>query len=248
MINHEKAIKINNRNYEAWLNKGVALKGLLRFEEAINSYENAISLKPNLYVGWLNQGSVYVKLKKYEEAIKAFRKAYELNSNIPEIAHSEGLVKLTLGNFEDGLKKYENRWHLKDFENLRHQSIPLWTGQESIQGKKILVWTEQGFGDTFQFCRYILNLLEEKAEVVFEVKSRIKDLAQCISERIKVIKYGEIFPMCNYQIPLLSLPFVFNTTLKNIPKKVPYLKINENLIKRWKNDVIKKKVNLSKIS
>ena len=241
LINHEKAIKINNNNYEAWLNKGVALKGLLRHEEAIGSYEKAINLKPDHYVGWLNQGTAYIKLKKYEEAIKAFRKARELNSNLPEIAHGEGLAKLTLGDFEDGFKKFENRWNLKDFEELRHQSIPLWTGQESIEGKRILVWTEQGFGDTFQFCRYILNLLEKKAEVVFEVKSRIKNLAQCISEKIKVIKYGETFPTCNYQIPLLSLPLAFNTKLDNIPKKIPYFKINKNLIEHWNANVTNNK-------
>ena len=241
LIDHEKAIEIKGNYYEAWLNCGIALKGLQRFKEALNSYKKAIKLKPNFYAGWLNQGTAYVKLRKFDDALRAYKKAYELNSKVIEIIHNESLVRLTLGEFEDGFRKYENRWHLKDFEKPRHQNIPLWTGKESIKGKKILVWTEQGFGDTFQFCRYILKILEMDGQVIFEVKSRIKNLAKCISEKIKVVEYGEKFSLCDYQISLLSLPLAFNTSLENIPKKVPYLKINKNLVQHWKNIIFKNK-------
>ena len=65
-------------------------------------------------------------------------------------------LRLLTGDFERGLAHYEWRWLKKSvIPTQRNFSQPAWTGRDPIAGKTILIHSEQGLGDTIQFCRYV---------------------------------------------------------------------------------------------
>ncbi len=63
----------------AWYNKGVALRKLGRYEEALQAIDKALKLKPDDFDAWYNKCVALRKLGRYKEAQIAFKKASELN-------------------------------------------------------------------------------------------------------------------------------------------------------------------------
>jgi hypothetical protein len=103
-----------------------------------------------------------------------------------------------------------------------------------LKGKKLLVWSEQGFGDTLHFCRYVPMLEDRGGQTVFEVQPSLKSLLSRLPG-CEVVARGEPVPPCDYQIPLLSLPRVFGTTLDTVPARVPYLDADTVKAAQWKS-------------
>src|SRR5487761_2660456 len=78
-------------------------------------------------------------------------------------------------------------------------------------GKNILLHSEQGFGDTIQFCRYVPLVAARGARVIVEVAAPLQDLMSDLAGATQVIPRGTPLPDFDYQCPLLSLPLAFGT-------------------------------------
>lgn len=149
--------------------------------------------------------------------------AHSLPPLSPEERYLEATWLLLKGNLKDGFIEYESRWetaHQKP--HARNYTEPQWTGQP-LDGKTIFVWNEQGMGDTIMMHRYV-RLLEERArEVVVSVQTPLMELFRA-NTKAKVAESGQEIE-CDYQTPMLSLPFAFGTSLGSIPaprKIVPH--------------------------
>jgi hypothetical protein len=103
-----------------------------------------------------------------------------------------------------------------------------------VRNKKILVWAEQGFGDTLQFARYIPKLIELGAHVTFEVQGALSSLFQN-QYACTLISKGDPIGDIDLQTPLLSLPLLFQTNLYSIPSNIPYLQASPKAIAQWKS-------------
>src|SRR4029078_3238817 len=110
---------------------------------------------------------------------------------------------------------------------------PLWNG-EPLEGKTILVRAEQGFGDTLQFIRYAKRLKDMGATVLVEENGRMAPLVSGCPGVDRVVASGANLPPLDVQVPLLSLPRIFQTTLATIPAGVPYLFAEERLVEKWR--------------
>jgi hypothetical protein len=134
------------------------------------------------------------------------------------------LLKLSLGEYEEGWKLYEWRWKTSLFTSpVRNFSPPLWLGNDSIVGKTILLHSEQGFGDTIQFFRYLPKLTTLGCKIIFETQTQLVPLMKAQRNNCQIIGQGETLPSFDVHCPLLSLPLAFKTTLETIPAQVPYL-------------------------
>jgi hypothetical protein len=163
----------------------------------------------------------------------------ELFPNHPEVHYNISQAFLLSGNFKDGFKEYEWRFKVHDYFKycfLRPSdfSQPLWNGS-NIEGATILVYSEQGFGDAIQFSRYIPFVSKLGARVIFQCHNELSSLLKSLEGVEQFIVQGEPLPYFEVQCPLLTLPLVFNTTLENIPTKVPYLSVNSTLIQKWQD-------------
>lgn len=102
-------------------------------------------------------------------AIRAYRHSLALAAT-PLAEWNLALALLVTGQFAAGWGAYEARWRWDEFDFPdRGFAQPRWQG-EPLAGRAVLVYAEQGYGDTLQFCRFVPQLLQQTATVVFEVQ------------------------------------------------------------------------------
>jgi len=242
LSHHDKALSLNPNYAEAWTNKGVALSELKRYEEASAHYDKALSLNPDHAIGWYNKGVALSELKRYEEANVHYDKAINLVPEYVDANWNKALLKLLLGDYLEAWKLHEWRWKTEFLKlSARTYSKPLWLGAESLANKTILIFAEQGLGDTIQFCRYIKLVSDLGANIIFEVQEPLMQLfskMECIDQ---LIPLGAVPPEFDFYCPLLSLPLALKTTIDTIPNEVPYIKPDPGKVTYWKAMLGKKK-------
>ena len=163
-----------------------------------------------------NLGNALLGLGKTEQATNMHSAARQLAPNSSQVIFNQSLALLKSGNFQDGWIGYEHRTDLPNFDVFRSRMLrPRWQG-ESLAGKTLLVWAEQGFGDTIQFCRYLKLINREGGRVLFETPPELTSLLKNL-EGTELIARDEQPPPHDVQCPLLSLPNIFRTTLETIP-------------------------------
>jgi hypothetical protein len=103
-----------------------------------------------------------------------------------------------------------------------------------LAGKTILLYAEQGFGDTIQFVRYLPMLAARGAKIVLEVPDSLMPLIGAVDGVIAMISRGQPHPPIDLHCPLMSLPRAFGTTLATIPATVPYLRTPAERVEAWR--------------
>jgi hypothetical protein len=238
------SLKINPNFPPALSTKGVIFYDLGRFEDAIGQYEAALRVDQNNPEFLLNKGLAHHELKQYEEALQAYGRAIELDPAYADAQFGDALTRLTLGDLKVGLEKFETRWFKTNPPKHLHPELPLLNYLDHIAGKTILVWEEEGFGDAIQFCRFIPKLVELDAKVIFETRPELIDFLGSL-KNISLITRGKQFEGVDYQVPLQTLPLLFNTTCETIPHSGRYLSVAEGRIKHWADHLNLKKDKLN---
>lgn len=155
---------------------------------------------------------------KHEQA-----RTEDLNRQAAEARYFSAIRRLWDDDYERGWKAYECRWETKWFREMRHTldlfkaaGVPQWRGEE-LAGKTVMIWHEQGFGDTCMFHRYI-PLVEQMAEkVIVGVPTPMLALYRANGhDAYDTLPPGEY----DYHCPLMSLPIAFNTTIGTVPLPV----------------------------
>ena len=232
---YDKALAVGPGRANTLNDRGAALVELGRFDEAIASYKAALSLKPDSAETWNNLGLALVALKRFDDALASYGRATAINPDLAEAHFDESLCRLLIGDFRRGWEEYEWRWKRKDRRwKIRDFPQPKWLGDEDISGRRILLHTEQGLGDTIQFCRYASLAAERGARVILVVQPPLRSLFESLPAPMEVLPEGEPLPAFDLHCPLPSLPLAFRTTLDNIPARVPYLTASEERVKFWR--------------
>jgi len=211
---YQRAIRDRPDFLEARYNLAVTLQTQERFEDAVAAYEDLLAHEPSHADARNNLGGICLSLGEIEQARSHYQQALHIQPDHPDAAWNIALIRLQTGDFEQGWREYELRLRQKTFP-WRDFAAPLWKG-ESLDGRTILVWAEQGLGDTVQFSRYVYLLAARGARVVFECQPRLVPLLRTI-EGIEVVSKGSSLPHFDCHIPLLSLPDRFGTRLDSIP-------------------------------
>jgi tetratricopeptide (TPR) repeat protein len=235
---YDKALAIKPDYADALNNRGIALKGLERPGEALESLDKALAIEPDHTDALYNRGLTLKELKLLDKALDSFDKALAVKPGFAEAAFSKSLCLLLKGCFENGWPLYESR--KKIAENASHfssRSFPqqLWSGQNSLVGKTLFIYWEQGLGDTIQFCRFAKLAEQRGAKVVFSAQNRLHRLLRTLSPAIEFIDEKQAPVEFDYYCPLLSLPLAFQTTLDNIPGETPYLRAEPDRVLKWRD-------------
>lgn len=221
-----KATRLVPQSPDAWNNLGNVLLDLERETEAIAAYDKALALRPNFAQGLFNKGKALGALERYTDSAAAYEQALAANPNYEEAKWHLSWVKLVLGDFAAGWPLFEARWTVPTLGNQRrYPQLPQWLGAESIAGKSILLYAEQGLGDTLQFCRYVPVLQSMGAKVSLAVQ---KPLVPLLTGQWPDVAVAESFAdVSSFDLatPLMSLPLALGTTLEMIPTTVPYLHV-----------------------
>ena len=242
LIAYDKSIKIDPKYEEAWSNKGNVLYELKRYDEALAHHDKALSLKPEYAEGWYNKGVLLYGQKNIDGAIVQYNKALSLRPNYHDAAWNKSLAQLLQGDFDNGLSLYESRWLSEKAlgsSSKRLFNKPVWLGQDSLLGKTILLYGEQGLGDFIQFCRYVKSVAELGGKVILETPQPLASLMQNLEGISQLIIKGQELPPFDYHCPLLSLPFALQTNLSNIPGRNGYFNLDNSSSKamEWKKRI-----------
>jgi len=231
----DRALALSPTHVEALGNRGNALVKLNRPVEAIYSYDAVGRIEGDSARLLTNRAHALRRLDRLEEAVADLRKAVALNPNYPEARFELGMAQLTLGNYNDGWTAYEWRWATAAFAPHRRDfKLPLWTGDQSLDGRTILLHGEQGLGDTIQFVRYATHVARLGAVVLLEVQPELVALLAEMEGAVRVFARGEKLPPFDFHCPLMSLPHILKTDAVNIPASVPYINVPKALVEKWK--------------
>jgi hypothetical protein len=160
--------------------------------------------------------------------VTSYDKAIAIQPDLGEAYLNKSMDLLLNGDFEDGWPLYEWRWKNEiDTPHKRNFPRALWLGAEPLRGKTILLQSEQGFGDTIQFCRYAKMVANLGARVLLEVQKPLLGLLSGLDGVNELIEAGNALPPFDYHCPLLSLPLAFKTRLNTIPSSAAYLRADD---------------------
>jgi Flp pilus assembly protein TadD/glycosyltransferase involved in cell wall biosynthesis len=221
IAHYRQALAVQPDVPEILVNLGNALQEKEELEEAIGHYHQALRLNPNLAAAYKNLGHVLRMQGRLIEAIPCHQRAIALKSNDPEAHFGLAFTQLISGDLLGGFAEYEWRWQLPYNQPRSFQSSQ-WNG-DPLAGRTLLLYAEQGLGDTLQFIRYV-SLLAEQGRVIVECQKSLLRLLKTIPS-ITVVAQGELLPAFDLHAPLLSLPRLLRTTLATIPAAVPYLQL-----------------------
>jgi len=204
-------------------------------KKALFLYTDIIKEIPNNADIWHNIGYVCKLLAKPKHALCAYKKSIALN---PQHKYTPlGLAKahLMLGQFKKGWEYFEYRY--QNVEKYKQKKMDL----SSFAGKHIIILSEWGLGDTIQFVRYVKKIKElgAKSITVSTPKPLIPLFSTCPYISKAIPKDQVIKTMYDIQIPILSLPFLFDTIEKTIPTPIPYMYAAPHLINYWKQTLQK---------
>ncbi len=218
-----------------WNNRGNSFLEEGLFEQAADSYWHALNLVPSLHDSRIALATALQAMGDIEGAYIECRKVLDSDPSHAEAHWNYSLLLLLRGDYEAGFREYEWRWKKRKFSSpLREFAKPHWSG-ENPEDKTILVYAEQGFGDTIQFSRYLPMFEKMGAKIVFECHQPLISLMDKVGKGIKLIAFGNKLPDFDYHIPLISLPHLFGSKLGTIPVDVPYLFPPKERLLFWKS-------------
>lgn len=233
----ERALELDPGVAVAHCNLGNVRQAQGRLEEASACYEQALVLEPTNPEAYSNLGSVLDLQGKEAESVAAYDRALQLKPGFAVARLNRSLLLLLRrGDFAAGLPDYEQRWRL---QKRREFMQPQWDGQP-LKGARILLYPEQGLGDTVQFLRYVPMVQAAGGHVVLEVQAQMRRLASQLPDIAELVCCGEPLPPFDWHCPLMSLPLVFRTTLGAIPSRMPYLAILQEVADWTANRAAKK--------
>jgi hypothetical protein len=137
-----------------------------------------------------------------------------------------GQLLLLAGDFVSG-------WEECEWRNQRTMPMPRWLGTP-LDGTRILVHGEQGYGDNFQFVRYAALVAARGGTVVVATRKGLRPLLATVPGVTQVIEEGEAVGPIRYHIPMLSLPYIFGTRLESVPDMVPYIVADPARVALWR--------------
>lgn len=232
---YDRAIHLKPDYVEALNNRGTVLQELRRWTDAVASYDQAILFKPDYVHALTNKGTAQEELVQWRAALTSYGRAIQLNSEYAEAHWNQALVLLRLGRFSEGWREHEWRLDTAEMKGNYHRGSQIsWRGTENIENKRILIQCEQGLGDSIQFVRYLLGFLKLGAQVLLEVQKPLLSLFVNMQIPVTIIAKGEALPTFDAYCPLMSLPYVFNTTMATIPAPIPYLYPDQEKVTYWK--------------
>ncbi len=237
LASFEAALEQRPADAEAHRHRGAALFNAGRREAALASFDRAVALAPKDAEAWLSRATALKHLEKLDEAIDSYGRAIAVRPGFARAYKNRAYCRLLAGAFEAGWADYEHRWQSEDFPTKRPAlDLPHWSG-EPLAGRSILVYFEQGFGDTIQFSRYLPLLAESGANVCFLAPARMLRLLETLPAPIRLIDRIDKTAKFDFQCALMSLPLRFATSSENIPSQVPYLRADAERVAVWRERI-----------
>lgn len=228
----EAAVQADPANSDAWTNLAQASRFAMDLPRALEAGQRATELAPGSALALNNYALALKEAQRWAEAERLTEAALARAPHDATMQSNLAMICLVRGDHERGWPAHEARWQgsMELGGNRPAMPAPQWQG-EPLAGKTLLVWGEQGMGDLLQCCRFIPQLAArvhaEGGRIVWNSFPEMGALlVRSLGQHVDSYSAGggvESLPPFDYEIPLMSVPFVLGTRAETIPGTVPYL-------------------------
>ena len=241
----DRALALNPASAADWLNRGSLLQGLGRHDEALKSFDKAITCGADVAEAHVNRGNALKDLghfelaggaaasPRFEEAMAAYETALQRDPKLPEAHLGRGWLNLLRGDWAAGFADYEFRTEAgaPTFVALPQ---PRWDGAP-LKDERLVLVTEQGLGDTIQFCRFAPLLAARGFDVTILTRREMAPLLSTLQNVTIETDDDKVAKEPNVRwAPLLSVPAVLGVTPDTVPADVPYLAAEPARVEAWR--------------
>ncbi len=242
----QKALALRGDYAEALYNLGGVRHEQGRLPEAMAAYRETLTLRPDHYKACNNLAKAHQDQGDIAAAIDWYGRALSVKPDYGEARFNLSTARLLNGDYLEAWEDYEWRFRRSDWQRVypRRLDQPRWKG-EPFPGKTLFVHCEQGFGDMFQFVRYLPLVKARGGEVLLETRPAALPLFEGLAGVDRLLPFSPEGPPAvefDCYVPLLSLPGIFRTTLETVPREIPYLNPDPAKVRHWGARVISEKL------
>ena len=220
--------------------------GDLSLEDQVRYFEKAYKLKPNDRLVLHGLAFGYEKLKNLKMANKFYEKLIQNNPTETDF-YNYGAFLISCGEFESGHNYFTHRFFTGD-KNLEYPISyapeKRWNLKSDISDKVLLIHYEQGFGDTFMYCRFVPMMKNLAKQVIFVVQDSLYDLiknSKIISDGVMVVSECQSENLeYDLHMALLDTPFVLKISAQNLPLCEKYLEVEDDKVKVYADKYLNK--------
>jgi len=220
---------------DARINCGNCCAALGRYDEALQQYDAVLAAHPNQALAAYNRGTIHRKLNRSDDAMRDFARAVAIASDLAEARLAISHCLLAQGDYRNGWREFEWRWRTRQLAgSVPPLPTPRWRGDFPLAGKTILLWAEQGLGDTLQFARFLPLVAAQGAALIVRIPAALQALFMTLPCPMRLISLTDPLPEHDCHCPLMSLPLALGTTLASIPAAVPYFRAEADAVAQWR--------------
>jgi Tfp pilus assembly protein PilF len=228
-----KAIALDEETGSFHASLGRVYRFLWRLDEALQSCRRALTIDPACADAHYELGATLYQQGRVVEAMECCRCAIELEPSHTKAHVKLGNAHMLLGEWTAGWAEYEWRLRGCELHQEPHGLAPRrWDG-EPLEGTRILIHAEMGFGDTLQFIRFVPSVAARGGRVVLEVQPELHRLLSGYPATDAVMPRGGNIPLSRWHCPLVSLPHVLRTELAAVPARIPYITVPPGAAQVW---------------
>ena len=235
---YNEALSLKPDFINAYNNIGNIFQIQGKFEDALESFKKAIELKPDHAEAFNNIGMTLQLQDRLGDALEAYNTAISIKPDYARAHQNLSYALINSGRLQEGLYRYEWRWKTDEFlSQQRHFKQPIWDNKKNLKDKRILVWSEQGIGDTINWTSHLSFISSQAEQCILECQEKLVPLLKRSFQNIKVEpenrKLDSIRKDIDFHLPLGSLyKNLSKETIQNT-KIDAYLKPDPVRVKFW---------------
>ncbi len=267
LVCFREAVRLRPDGAQMQNNLGVILQKVGRIDEAAECFERALRLDPQLAEAHNGLGTVYSAKGQLDAGVAAFERTVQLDSAATGAHNNLGVLLRRQGRFAAALEHFDRAIALdhqlpashvnravmlllrgdfaggwEEYEWRRRTETAVWPPSHDwdgtpLEGRTILLRTEQGLGDTLQFIRYASLVHDRGGRVLVACPRNLIPLLSTSPGVDRCCPQDEPLPAFDVEAPLLSLPRILCTDVTSIPSRVPYLEAREDLVSQWRSQL-----------
>ncbi len=214
-------------------------KGYIYFEKkndfpnALKNYSKAIESNPSYCEAFISRAVLYRYDLDLDKAMADISAALQLQPTNTTALFNKAIILLSMGQYEQGWKLFESR--LKLFPQLTPNFIVghRWDGTGEVSDKTLLIYTEQGLGDSIQFLRYLPIILNLFQKVIVYLPPQLNAIVLQSFSQVQLLNTIPENLQFDYFCSLLSLPYLLKDRAQTMSNNFPYICIDPIYHLKW---------------
>ncbi|MBP0597131.1 glycosyltransferase family protein [Herbaspirillum sp. LeCh32-8] len=209
---------------------------LNRHEEALASYGDVAGLDDEQRaLASHNRADILRQMGQVGPAQEGYGEALRQCPDLHQARVGRAHMLLMRGDFEEGWREHEARHHIPELAARRVRSAqPPWRRGDDLRGRHVLLWAEQGLGDTLQFARYIPLVAALAARVTVCVPPGLLSLLAQSFPGCDFVVNDKAPPLHDLYASLLSLPWLLALPEPGQAPSSPYLQADDQAVADWR--------------